>query len=136
VTRDQSEVEEMFRRMVFNVVAHNRDDHAKQHAFIYDPVAKRWKLTPAYDLSHSSGPGGEHYLAVAGEGRDVSARAINAVAAAHDVKPKRLRAIVAEVIEGVEKFEALAGDYGLSAMTRAATSRAIAAGSERLRELA
>ncbi|MDB5026813.1 MAG: hypothetical protein JWO66_502 [Candidatus Eremiobacteraeota bacterium] len=136
VTRDQSEVEEMFRRMVFNVVAHNRDDHAKQHAFIYDPVAKRWQLTPAYDLSHSSGPGGEHYLAVAGEGRDVSARAINAVAAAHDVKPKRLRAIVAEVIEGVEKFEGLAGDYGLSAATRAATSRAIAAGSERLRELA
>jgi serine/threonine-protein kinase HipA len=136
VTRDQQEVEEMFRRMVFNVAAHNRDDHAKQHAFIYDHLTKRWALAPAYDLSNSSGPSGEHYLAVAGEGRDVSARAVKAVANAHDIKPKRVRAIVAEVLEAVEHFEKFAADYDISATTRATTSRAIEAAANRLGELA
>jgi serine/threonine-protein kinase HipA len=136
VTRDQQEVEEMFRRMVFNVAAHNRDDHAKQHAFIYEQVTKRWTLAPAYDLSNSSGPGGEHYLAVAGEGRNVSARAVKVVAHAHDIKPRRVREIVAEVLEGVEAFEKFAADYDLSVTTRTATSRAIAAAANRLGELA
>jgi serine/threonine-protein kinase HipA len=49
VTRSEAEVEQMLRRMVFNVVAHNRDDHAKQHAFIYGED-RRWHLAPAYDL--------------------------------------------------------------------------------------
>ncbi len=136
VTRDQQEVEEMFRRMVFNVVAHNRDDHAKQHAFIYDHLTKRWALAPAYDLSNSSGPGGEHYLAVAGEGRNVSARAVKVVASAHDIKPRRVRAIVAEVLGGVELFEKFAADYDLSVATRTATSRAISAAANKLGELA
>jgi serine/threonine-protein kinase HipA len=136
ITRDQQEVEEMFRRMVFNVVAHNRDDHAKQHAFVYDHLTKRWALAPAYDLSNSSGPGGEHYLAVAGEGRDVSARAVKVVANAHDIKFRRVRAIVAEVLEGVDRFEKFAADYDVSEATRAATSRTIAAAANRLGELA
>jgi serine/threonine-protein kinase HipA len=136
ITRDQQEVEEMFRRMVFNVVAHNRDDHAKQHAFVYDHLTKRWALAPAYDLSNSSGPGGEHYLAVAGEGRDVSARAVKVVANAHDIKFRRVRAIVAQVLEGVELFEKFAADYDVSEATRAATSRTIVEAANRLGELA
>ncbi len=134
VTRDQGEVEEMFRRMVFNVAAHNRDDHAKQHSFLYDHVADRWLLAPAYDLTYSSGPGGEHYLAVAGEGRDISARAVRAVAAAHDIKPKRVRAIVDAVLDAVARFAVFAAEYGVTRATQVATSRALAADARLLRE--
>nr|WP_274533083.1 HipA domain-containing protein [Rhizobium sp. CF122] len=61
MTRDSSEVLQIFQRMVFNVYARNQDDHAKNHPF--------WTLSPTYDLTFSSGPGGEHSADVAGEGR-------------------------------------------------------------------
>ena len=69
LTRDARHVRQIFRRMIFNLLAHNRDDHAKNHAFMMD-AGGSWRPTPAYDLTFSDGPGGEHNLAIAGEGRD------------------------------------------------------------------
>lgn len=68
LTRDVGQVQETFRRMVFNVLVGNRDDHAKNHAFTMADDG-RWSLTPAYDLTLSGGPSGQHNLTVAGEGR-------------------------------------------------------------------
>nr|NJM04738.1 HipA domain-containing protein [Desulfobacula sp.] len=53
--------------MIFNVMANNRDDHVKNFAFMID-TKKEWTLTPAYDLTFSKGPGGEHSMSIAGEG--------------------------------------------------------------------
>lgn len=44
---------ECFRRAVFNLVAGNRDDHGRNHAFLYDERSRAWSLTPAYDLTPS-----------------------------------------------------------------------------------
>jgi len=96
MTRDQRAVEEMFRRMVFNIRTLNRDDHMKNHAFLMDHTG-RWKLAPAYDLSFSQGPGGEHTLLVAGEGRKPGQAQIDQVALKAGVKPKRAAEIVAQV---------------------------------------
>ena len=63
-TRHAGDQDEMFRRMAFNVLAHNRDDHLKNHAFLMD-AGGGWRLSPAYDVSFSDGPGGEHHLAIA-----------------------------------------------------------------------
>lgn len=53
-----ADAEQMFRRMVFNVVARNHDDHAKNIAFLLDPDAGHvWRLAPAYDLAYSYKPG-------------------------------------------------------------------------------
>lgn len=49
LTRDYREVEEQFRRMVFNVVLRNRDDHVRNHAFLLQ--GSQWSLSPAYDLT-------------------------------------------------------------------------------------
>ena len=57
-----------YRRMVFNVLTHNRDDHAKNFAFRMSDAGD-WQLAPAYDLMFTPGPGGEHTMTVAGEGR-------------------------------------------------------------------
>lgn len=72
LTRDIREVEKMYRLAVFNVLAYNRDDHAKNFSFLMDDN-RRWVLSPAYDLTFSSGPGGEQSTMVMGEGKEPSA---------------------------------------------------------------
>lgn len=68
LTRNHRDVLEAYRRMIFNVLAHNRDDHVKNFAFRLSLVGE-WELAPAYDLVLADGPGGEHTMTVAGEGR-------------------------------------------------------------------
>ena len=68
LTRNQCDVLEVFRRMAFDVAAHNRDDHVKNFAFRMDDRGD-WSLAPAYDLTFATGPGGEHTMTVGGEGR-------------------------------------------------------------------
>ncbi|MGE4242144.1 type II toxin-antitoxin system HipA family toxin [Ramlibacter sp.] len=67
-TRDEQEVRKAYARCVFNVVFHNRDDHAKNFAFRMDRRFE-WKLAPGYDLTFSHGPGGWHQTSVMGEAR-------------------------------------------------------------------
>ena len=57
ITQDSMEVEQQFRRMVFNYYAENFDDHARNFSFLY--INGRWKLSPAYDMTHDS-PLGQH----------------------------------------------------------------------------
>ena len=59
LTQDPVQVEEMFRRMVMNLVAVNKDDHAKNFSFLCDDG--KWALAPAYDITYSpQGSNGEH----------------------------------------------------------------------------
>ena len=59
LTQDPLQVEEMFRRMVVNLVAVNKDDHAKNFSFICREG--KWELAPAYDITYSpAGSNGEH----------------------------------------------------------------------------
>lgn len=59
LTQDPAQVEEMFRRMVMNLVAMNKDDHAKNFSFICSDG--KWSLAPAYDITYSpAGSNGEH----------------------------------------------------------------------------
>jgi serine/threonine-protein kinase HipA len=69
MTRDATEVEKMARLMVFNALAHNRDDHAKNFSFFGGN--DDWRMAPAYDLTFSStgGRGNEHTTAFAGRGK-------------------------------------------------------------------
>lgn len=64
------EMEQMYRRMVFNVVSRNHDDHTKNHAFIMDKSGK-WSLAPAYDLCYAYAPSGnwtnQHQLSLNGK---------------------------------------------------------------------
>lgn len=72
----EEDLVEAFRRMVFNVLAVNHDDHTKNHAFLLDETG-RWRLTPAYDLSYANVPGhpymGQHCMGVDGEFRAITA---------------------------------------------------------------
>ena len=67
LTQDPSQVEEMFRRMVMNIVAINKDDHAKNFSFLCREG--NWELAPAYDITYSpKGSNGEHATSLFYEG--------------------------------------------------------------------
>jgi len=97
LTRNHQEVLQAFRRMVFNVLAHNRDDHVKNFAFILDDVMGDWRLTPAYDLMFTQGPGGEHTMTVAGEGRRPGRSHMLRLADLADLSGREAAGIIKEV---------------------------------------
>lgn len=72
LTQDESDVEDMFRRMVFNYLMDNKEDHCKNFSFIVLKSADRkwrWHLAPAYDLTFNpEGYNGEHATSVNGTG--------------------------------------------------------------------
>ncbi|OHE75389.1 MAG: hypothetical protein A3F67_07940 [Verrucomicrobia bacterium RIFCSPHIGHO2_12_FULL_41_10] len=49
------EIQELIRRMIFNLLASNHDDHGKNHAFLYHEEDRSWHVTPAYDLNYTQG---------------------------------------------------------------------------------
>ncbi len=114
LTGDWQQLEQMFRRMAFNVLAHNRDDHTKQVSLRMDR-AGQWTLAFAYDLTFAEGPGGEHSMAVAGEGRPSRADLLRA-AKQVGIKKRLAKAIIEEVAEVVvSRWPRYATEAGVSA---------------------
>ena len=109
-------VEELFRRMAFNVVARNQDDHVKNIAFLMDRSG-RWSLAPAYDVTYSYNPGGRwtgsHQMSLNGkrdrfEGEDFVACARNAA-----MKRGRASQILGQVQEAARRWPEFAGQAGV-----------------------
>ncbi|HEX3549822.1 MAG TPA: type II toxin-antitoxin system HipA family toxin [Candidatus Elarobacter sp.] len=122
ITRDHGYAEQMFRRMVFNVLAANRDDHTKQHTFLQARDGA-WTLSPAYDLTLSSGPNGEHYLAVNGRGKNITLADLLAVARETSIKEPRARGVIEDVRAAIADFPARARAYDVSNATIAEFKR-------------
>jgi serine/threonine-protein kinase HipA len=100
--------------MVFNVLAHNRDDHVKNFAYILDDTTGDWTLSPAYDLLYTPGPGGEHTMTLAGEGRNPSRSHILRLAEQANVSKHEAAAITAEAQDAVARWEQFAAQAGVS----------------------
>jgi serine/threonine-protein kinase HipA len=113
LTRDVAAVAEAFRRMVFNVLACNRDDHARNFAFLMEPEGT-WRHTPAYDLTFSSGPGGEHTMSVAGEGRAPGRRHFAELAAKMSIEARVRDRIIEQVDAAVAGWPGFAAETGVA----------------------
>lgn len=113
LTRDVREVEKMFRLAVFNVLACNRDDHAKNFSFLMDENGE-WKLSPAYDLTYSSGPGGEQSTMVMGEGRHPSAEHLRKLGLEAKIGRTEVDAILDQTRHAVGQWPRLAKKHGVS----------------------
>ena len=95
LTRDNKEdVENMFRRMCFNVFAHNRDDHSKNFTYLYDEINDQWRLSPAYDLTYSNTYYGEHTTTVDGNGRNPGRKELLAVGSAAGMRKNNCERII------------------------------------------
>jgi len=135
VVRDVDALEEMYRRMVFNVVAHNRDDHWKQHALMMRSDGS-WTLAPAYDLTPNPGPGGEHYLTVNGRGKAITLDDLLAVADAHAIRRPKAAGIINQVRAAVADFSKHAATYDVAKATVNATKALQAAATASLESAA
>jgi serine/threonine-protein kinase HipA len=124
LTRDHQAVLECYRRMVFNVLTHNRDDHVKNFAFRMTDEGN-WELAPAYDLVFARGPGGEHTMTVAGEGRAPARRHLLQVAAPAGIADRDAEAILEDVAAAAARWRAQARRAGVSAKSARLVEKAI-----------
>ncbi|MER2511959.1 MAG: type II toxin-antitoxin system HipA family toxin [Nitrosomonas ureae] len=112
LTKSMAEVERAFRLMVFNVLSHNKDDHAKNFAFIGD--ATGWKLSPGFDLTFSAGMAGQHTTAIAGHGNPGLDEVLSVGNKFHIHRAKQ---IVGEVRYAISQWKPLASSWGVSRKT-------------------
>jgi serine/threonine-protein kinase HipA len=104
-----NDAEQLFRRMVFNVVANNRDDHTKNISFLMDKTGK-WQLSPAYDVTYAYDPANKwisaHQLSVNGKRTDIKNEDMIEVAKQMNVK-KPLE-IIEQVSDSVSRWKEFA----------------------------
>ncbi len=117
LTKNQQDVFRGFRQMVFNIFAHNRDDHVKNFAFTMDQKGE-WSLSPAYDLTFSPGPGGEHSMTVDGEGKSPSRRDIMRLGEKSGLNKKDLNLIIDEIAHTVSNWPKYAENAGVTKTTQ------------------
>lgn len=122
LTGDYRETLKAFERCVFNVLTHNRDDHAKNFAFRRDADG-RWRLSPAFDLSFSDGPGGQHSTSVAGEGAAPGRAELMQVARRGGIKDKDAQTCLAHWVHALQPRPDLLRDLPI----RQATLRGLGA---------
>ena len=108
------QAEQLFRRMVFNVVSRNQDDHTKNISFLMgrDGI---WHLSPAYDVSWAYNPAGEwtshHQMSVNGKWDRIGRKDLLAVAESMHIK--RAGEIIDEVCDAVSGWTRLAAEYSI-----------------------
>jgi len=114
LTRNFADLEQLVRRMVFNVLAHNRDDHAKNFSFILDAKTGKWALSPAYDITCTNGPGGEHSTTVNGEGAHPSREQCIHLAGQYGIGSQKAEKIFDEVMTAVSRWQEFSAYAGVS----------------------
>ncbi|MEQ9301428.1 MAG: HipA domain-containing protein [Cyclobacteriaceae bacterium] len=111
--------EELFRRMVFNVIAKNCDDHAKNFSFILKK-AEKWQLSPAYDICRAYRPDSiwvsQHALSVNGKRKNIDKNDLESVAKAMSIK--KAESIIDLVNSTVKRWKEFAEDANVSAKKR------------------
>jgi serine/threonine-protein kinase HipA len=115
LTRDHRELKKALQRCVFNVLLNNRDDHAKNLAFLLNE-RKQWVLAPPFDLTYCAGYRGEHFMDVAGEVRQPGREHIIKVARAGGMKDKEAEAIIDDMLRSMSDldFKAVANTLPIS----------------------
>lgn len=131
LTKDVRECEKLFRFAVFNVLMHNRDDHAKNFSFLMDEKGL-WHVSPAYDLTFSSGPSGEHCTTVLGEGKSPKFRSLLKIAELGSIKKLKAIQIIEQTKHVASKWLEFAKDAGV---TKNSTSMIKAALDQIIKEL-
>ena len=109
-------VEEQFRRMAFNIIARNQDDHVKNIAFLMDKSG-RWSLSPAFDMTYSFNASGQwtasHQMTMNGKRDNFTKEDFKACARVASMKRGRAETIVNEVLETVSRWRDYADEAGV-----------------------
>lgn len=103
LTRDIRQCEALFRNAVFNVLSHNRDDHSKNFSFLMSKEGI-WNISPAYDLTFSSGPAGEHSTLIMGEGKNPRKEHLLKLSQLGNIKQEKALEIIKQVSEATKQW--------------------------------
>ena len=112
----ESDCQEVFRRMVFNILANNTDDHNKNFSFIMNQDGT-WRLSPAYDITYIIDNGGflpneDHCMYIRAKLRGITRE--DAIQFARDNGIRRPDAIIRDVVASLKQFRIIAAKYGVS----------------------
>ena len=115
-----SAIEQQFRRMVFNIVIRNQDDHVKNIAFLMDKKG-RWALSPAYDMTYSFNPSGAwtstHQMTINGKRDDFTLDDFKRCASVALMKRGQEKLIIGEIQDVVSNWREYAKDADLPKQT-------------------
>lgn len=121
-----AEAEQMFRRMVFNVISRNCDDHSKNFSFRLKKNA-RWTLAPAYDLCHAFKPNhqwvSQHALSINGKRKGITKNDMLLIG--KSIQCKKAAMIIDEIENHVRNWNHFAREVGVSAQLRKEIDRSI-----------
>jgi len=124
-------IEQQFRRMVFNIVARNQDDHVKNIAFLMNKAGK-WSLAPAFDMTYSYNPSGawtaRHQMTLNGKRDDFILEDFKSCAKAASMKRGRAETILGEVQETVSRWPDYAEEAGVNPVQRGQIHHALRLG--------
>ncbi len=119
-------VEQQFRRMTFNILGRNQDDHVKNIAFLMDRSG-RWSLSPAFDVTYSYNPSGlwtaRHQMTMNGKQDDFTREDFKACARTASLKRGRAEAILEEVRAAVSRWPEFAERAGVEETQRGQIQR-------------
>jgi serine/threonine-protein kinase HipA len=120
--------EQQFRRMIFNVVGRNQDDHVKNIAFLMDKTGA-WSLSPAFDVTYAYNPTGlwtsRHQMTINGKSNDFSREDFEAVAQVAGLKRGKDEAILTEVMDTVKEWPRYAKTAGVPGSQRDQITRSL-----------
>jgi serine/threonine-protein kinase HipA len=129
----QVDAVECFRRTIFNLLALNRDDHGRNHAFVYDDVSRQWSLSPAYDLNPSVA---NVLISLSWFESDVIPKRFSEIvryAELGGISRSHARDIFCEVEDAVNQWPKIAAQYGVPKGTADIWAKEIAAQTKELR---
>jgi serine/threonine-protein kinase HipA len=110
--------EQLVRRMIFNVIARNQDDHVKNLSFLMTKDGT-WALAPAYDITWNFNPHGDwtrqHQMAINGKRDCFEYSDFETAAKQADIKPRHVREALRDVLEAVRQWDVLAQEYDVDA---------------------
>jgi serine/threonine-protein kinase HipA len=113
---EHTDAAQLYRRMVFNVIAQNNDDHTKNISFLMDTNGS-WTLAPAYDMTYAFDPTNiwlaRHQLSVNGKRNNITQNDLLIIA--KEISVKKGKTIIAEIADTISRWPAFAKDAGMPA---------------------
>lgn len=111
-----NDIEQLYRRMVFNVLGVNQDDHVKNTSFLMDKNGT-WKLAPAYDITFACDTGNKwlqsHQMTINGKRSNILINDMIACGQNMDLKSQKCKKIIEEVKSAVKKWHLIANSVGI-----------------------
>ena len=115
LTGNQQDLYELYRRMIFNIIGRNQDDHAKNFAFLMDEKGT-WSLSPTYDITYANGTGytKNHQLSLRGKTNDFTKKDLLEIAKLHSLKENIAKEIIEQTIDIFSTFRSRAKELEIN----------------------